>query len=451
MNKIWKNELCTGCGACAAICPEEIIELDFVDKEGFYRAGISSDKEKECNGCGLCFQVCPAVSRNKEDPDQDMKVANLPALLEWLIGPYKKIYTGHAADNDLRYASSSGGVATALLMHLFKKEAIQGALVASPIPGKPMRHCIYLIRNSGDSISHRGTIYCQIDYSHAWKFIQENQDRLAIMGQPCHLKAVDLFMAIKELDTTKILKIGLFCGGTSSYRALQYLCERKKVSPDKTLNIRYRSGGWPGRKMIAAIPDPDNPGRTKEVVLFEKDASLLQSYLYNFCFSGSFFPKCCLICTDQTAECADISLGDAWLPRLTLLDTLGTNIIISRSVRAQQTLLEAVKDGIIQLEEAQPEDVLCSQGNCLVGRKLGLWGRHIKQGCLNIPKLMACRRYIPQYIPSKRLLLERRLLRWLTGQLPASSAFIVFLVYRLMINMLGRFIRMTVKVIKERA
>ena len=49
------NTACSGCGACAALCPKRAIELS-LDETGFFRAVV---REELCVGCGLCARVCP--------------------------------------------------------------------------------------------------------------------------------------------------------------------------------------------------------------------------------------------------------------------------------------------------------------------------------------------------------------------------------------------------------
>ena len=48
------NKYCTGCGACAAICPVNAIEYK-VNKNGFFEAFVMEDK---CINCGRCVKVC---------------------------------------------------------------------------------------------------------------------------------------------------------------------------------------------------------------------------------------------------------------------------------------------------------------------------------------------------------------------------------------------------------
>ena len=44
------HELCTGCGACAEVCPADAIEI---------REGKAQVKNEACVECGLCVGECP--------------------------------------------------------------------------------------------------------------------------------------------------------------------------------------------------------------------------------------------------------------------------------------------------------------------------------------------------------------------------------------------------------
>lgn len=381
--------------------------------------------------------------------NNNKKISNKSKLFNWLIGPYKEIYTGYAVDEKLRYECSSGGVATALLKYLIETKVMDGAIVAAPIRGKPLRHQAHYVNKVEDIVQYKGSIYCPIDYSPTWQIIEENHGRrLVIIGQPCQLRAVDQFVSAKGLDASKIFKIGLFCGGVTSYKALEYLCKKAKVKPKDALEIRYRSGGWPGRKMVIVIRDAREPTKTKEIVLFDRDASFSQKYLYDFCFSGPFFLDCCRVCKDQTSEHADISLGDAWLPEITSADKLGTNLIMARTDRGYKILQGAVNSGVIKLEGTDPEDVINSQGNCLIGKKLGLWGKPFWKYSSDTSEFKISKRYIPQHVPSKRIVLERRLFQWLVAHFPAHPIFMFYVTYNLAFLLIKKFGRTIIKIFK---
>ena len=48
---------CTGCTACASICPQDCINMVFND-EGFLYPSIDIEK---CTNCGLCEEICPLI------------------------------------------------------------------------------------------------------------------------------------------------------------------------------------------------------------------------------------------------------------------------------------------------------------------------------------------------------------------------------------------------------
>ncbi len=49
------GHLCSGCGACIAACPHEVVEL---------REGRSAMLEGKCRSCGLCVKACPRHARS---------------------------------------------------------------------------------------------------------------------------------------------------------------------------------------------------------------------------------------------------------------------------------------------------------------------------------------------------------------------------------------------------
>jgi coenzyme F420 hydrogenase subunit beta len=78
-------------------------------------------------------------------------------------------------------------------------------------------------------------------------------------------------------------------------------------------------------------------------------------------FSSFFFtPLRCTMCPDQTAELADISLGDAWLPELKS-EKRGASIVISRTSRGKNLLDDAISAKAISLASVDIGKVRQSQ------------------------------------------------------------------------------------------
>ena len=52
ISSVVEDNLCTGCGTCVALCPNEAIEMVIDEKKGVYVPKLDGRK---CNNCGICF------------------------------------------------------------------------------------------------------------------------------------------------------------------------------------------------------------------------------------------------------------------------------------------------------------------------------------------------------------------------------------------------------------
>ena len=68
-----ERKLCTGCGACAAVCPGGALRME-EDREGFLYPAL----EAACTDCGLCREL----SRIQEMLDGEMKKTPLSAIFQ---------------------------------------------------------------------------------------------------------------------------------------------------------------------------------------------------------------------------------------------------------------------------------------------------------------------------------------------------------------------------------
>ena len=86
ISQVVKDNLCTGCGTCVALCPSNAITLTINEKKGVYIPVLDEDK---CNNCGICYKVCPGH-------EVDFKELNLEIFgkepEDILIGNYLNCY-----------------------------------------------------------------------------------------------------------------------------------------------------------------------------------------------------------------------------------------------------------------------------------------------------------------------------------------------------------------------
>ena len=85
---------------------------------------------------------------------------------------------------------------------------------------------------------------------------------------------------------------------------------------------------------------------------------------------GYFKYKACDYCDDVAGETADMSFGDAWLPKYSN-DPKGTNIVISRN----KILDKILKEDIKKLDKLDPKDFVNSQLASFKHRRNGLQAR----------------------------------------------------------------------------
>lgn len=350
IESVVKNQLCTGCGTCVALCPTSAIEMLKDNSKGIYVA--KSDNEK-CNKCGICYQVCPGYS-------VDFKALNSEIFgkepEDILVGSYLNCYIGHATDYNIRYNSSSGGLVTALLIFALEKGLIDGALVTKMNDKNPLVPQTFIAKTRDEIISASKSIYCPVPANVALKEIHKSDGKFAVVGIPCHIHGIrKAEMINKELKEKIVLHIGLFCSHTPNFLGTTSLLKRLRIKKEDVIRLDYRGEGWPGYMKIS---------------LKDGELLLLQDY-WDFVGSDFFTPRRCLMCSDNLNELADISFGDAWLSELSG-DKIGKSIIMSRTNVGEQFLHDAMSENIVGLESATADDVKRSQLDII----------HLKKKCL---------------------------------------------------------------------
>jgi len=309
--QIVKDELCTGCGTCIALCPEEAIKLTINEKKGIYVPELSEEK---CNNCGICYEVCPGH-------EVDFKSLNLEIFgkepEDILIGNYLNCYVGHSTDYDIRYNSASGGLITQLLIFALEEGIIDGALVTRMKRDNPLEPEPFIARTKEELIEASKSKYCPVPANVALKEILNSKEgeRFGVVGLPCHLHGIRKAEQInKKLKEKIVLHLGIFCSHAPDFWGTKLLLQKLKVREDEVIKLDYRGEGYPGSMKISQ--------KSGELLLLPDYWGFVGAYF--------FFPARCLMCCDGVCELADISFGDAWLPELSD-DKIGTSMVVSKS------------------------------------------------------------------------------------------------------------------------
>jgi coenzyme F420-reducing hydrogenase beta subunit len=87
--------------------------------------------------------------------------------------------------------------------------------------------------------------------------------------------------------------------------------------------------------------------------------------------TGLFKANACDFCEDVTTELADISMSDAWIKPYHL-DGKGTNLVITRSLFADNLIQQGIQQEKLNLEQLSIERLLFSQKGSFNHRHTGL-------------------------------------------------------------------------------
>lgn len=335
-----KNGLCCGCGTCEGVCPEAALKMTLDEEQGSFLPELNNER---CISCGVCYQSCPGHS-------VDFKTLNLTIFgqdsQDALMGNYRACYVGHAADYELRYNAASGGVTTALLQFALKENVIDGALVVKMNKERPLEPQPFIARTFDELADAARSKYCPVPMNKGLRDIMHSPDgeKFAVVGLPCQLHGVRKAEQInKKLREKVVLHLGIFCSHTDTFWQTRSLLAQVGAVESDIERIDYRGHGWPGTMSISL-----KSGQKIELPFSDAVANHLVWI--------NALPRC-LFCCDLTAELADVSCGDAWLPEIRRTEGVGKSLVVARTQIGQTLCLNGIREGVLTLEPADADKV----------------------------------------------------------------------------------------------
>ncbi len=362
-------QLCCGCGACAYADPESVRMVDDLD-QGRRPVFVSPEARRRASADAM--SVCPGIELSHDESDF------APGILEdmrpgW--GPILEVWEGHAADEELRHAASSGGASSALALFGIERAGMHGVLHINARQDVPFLNETILSQRREQILAATGSRYAPASPCDRLDLIESAPAPCVFIGKPCDVAAANKARALRpKLDANLGLTVAIFCAGTPTTRASLRLLEALDVDDlDQLEGLRYRGLGWPGMA-TARVHQDGEPRVTGQLTYDEAWGDILSKDRQ----------WRCQLCIDHTGEFADIAVGDPWYkPRDP--QNPGSSLILIRTERGRRVFEAAVEAGYLSVKRVSPQTLPASQMNLLRTRG-GIWGRMLALALARAPR-----------------------------------------------------------------
>lgn len=326
---------CSGCGACAAVCPKSAIRLE-PDELGLLTARVDGSV---CVDCGLCVCVCSRYSESIEGAD----LRNT------------KLYAVQSADTETVMNCSSGGLAHELaLMTICSGGKAVGAVYDTETDR--VRHAI--VSEASGVRQLDGSKYLQSDPQEAFIEAVKEAKRdpsahFTMFGTPCQTagmaKACEL-LNVRE----QFLLVEIFCHGVPPYQLWEQQTERmrRKLGAERfdELCFRYKKDDWHSYCIRAKAGGKTFFGpRERET-------------FWHVYFENVLLGEACMTCRlRKEISLADLRIGDYWGRRYQSRSD-GVSAAFACTERGKAAIEQLIADGRLKtFEPGTPDEMLAAQ------------------------------------------------------------------------------------------
>lgn len=314
---------CVGCSACVDVCRHNAIGLT-TDGEGFWYPRVNQEL---CSRCGLCEGVCP--QRHVEELKQARKETPV-------------VYAAYHGNDEIRRASTSGGLFSALANEMYDRGGYVGGAVYTE--DFAARHIVSNDRD--DLLRLRGSKYFQSDMTGLFRRIEElliAGEQVLVCGTPCQMAGLRRYL---RAEHEKLITVDFICLGINSpkiFRRYLESLERRYGAKAVSVQAKNKDLGW--RSLAHKIGFSDGRVYLREG---RKD-DFVRGYITAHCYCR---PACYDCKYKGVPRISDITLGDFWgIENVdkTMDGNLGTSVVLLNTEKAE-AYFESVKGHVVSKE-----------------------------------------------------------------------------------------------------
>lgn len=328
--QVVESGLCIGCGLCEAIPGCERMRM-VMTPEGRERpvalCHIDAATERRI------LAVCPGVWQRAPAPREESGFR-----FDRMWGNAMTMAHAWAADAEVRFRAATGGLLSALAMHLLASGKVDFIAHVRMSPERPTRWQATLSRNRDEVLAAAGSRYGPAAPLVGLSEVLALGRPFAFVGKPCDVGALaNLARLDPRVDELLRYHLVMVCGGASELTLTTDLLAGWGISEEDVGVARYRGHGNPGATHMQT-----HDGRVFECT-------------YNDIWADERNWKLqfrCKVCPDSIGEQADIAACDVWPGGSPTGEDEGFNGVLARTPRGEALLREAVAAGDVVLGES---------------------------------------------------------------------------------------------------
>lgn len=328
--EILDADLCASCGACVAVCPQDLLHIS-VDQP---IVGLKPGAEEQepgltarCGSCSLCVDVCPG--REPRLAESEIHTfGRVRSRDEQWTGISRSTFLARATEQATLNAASAGGAATALLITALRTGSIDAALVVGRDVDRPWVPVPRIVTTEAELLECAQASYA---ITPNLQLLRDTpHERIGVVGLACQMLAVNRMRAMPQ-PPTPVEKVALLieiaCSSNTSLDGTRHLIEdRLNLPVADVTRMKYREGPYPGNFTVSDAANRSHSLPFHELVVAFKD----------------FKPFRCEACPDWWSGLADISISDG-----------DPNIF-----RTSRNQGEAVKNSLVMTRTSGGEDLV---------------------------------------------------------------------------------------------
>ncbi|HAK95231.1 MAG TPA: (4Fe-4S)-binding protein [Planctomycetes bacterium] len=280
MIEISDKRLCTGCGACASICPHDAIAL-VLDEEGFWYPHVDTAL---CVDCARCEKVCHMLHPQTEEPS--------------FTGT---VFAACLKDRGVLPEVSSGGAAWALTQETIRQGGVvygavqPGLFNTTHMRAEELQQAV-AFRRSKYQESNMGTIYRRV------KADLDAGRNVLFTGTGCQVAGLYVYLGTRPAG---LITCDVVCHGIPSLRMFKdYIdaCERAERQEVAGIVYRDKSRGW----------------KYNQIAIYLADGRVIKEWCGSHPYHSSYLaglisrPSCEGCRYQRLSRVSDITLADFW-------------------------------------------------------------------------------------------------------------------------------------------